>query len=425
MRDLTSKLRAIVRTPVPARREAPPVRELTYEPDLGFGGSPDAEATADRLGGTVTDGVGGRFVSVDRTWDGHDWHGQHRVSSFRLAPDAPVAMLDPRLAADGLLRKPVFFDIETTGLSGGAGTIAFLVGCGWFEDDGFRVRQFFLTGPAGEPALLDALAEVFRDASMLVTYNGRTFDIPTMELRWAFHRKASGADDVPHFDMLPPARRFWGRVGTGRQAEDGSSCSLTSLERSQLGFHRIGDVPGFEIPVRYFHYLRTGDAAAVEDVLQHNRLDLISLAAVASRALQLVADDRALQAFELAARGRDLDVRAHALARVAVLLRRLERYDEAASAWEEVLNGRRRGLVGMSPLERRAAEALAIHHEHRARDLETARRYAEQLRGASGRQAADLQHRLERLERKLKRAGDTTGGQEAARLFDESTPGGR
>ena len=85
----------------------------------------------------------------------------------------------------------VYFDIETTGLSGGAGTVAFLVGCGWFEPDGdFTVRQFFMAGPSGEKPMLQAIARVFDEASLIVTFNGRTFDVPFMETRWALHRTA-------------------------------------------------------------------------------------------------------------------------------------------------------------------------------------------------------------------------------------------
>jgi len=458
MRDLTSRLRAIVRTPLPDRPRADTPRELTYVPDVGYDTS-DPDAAAEVLGGEVVGEAGGRYVTVERFWDGGAWHGRQRVESFVLREDAPVGLYDPRLKGVSgdtpLMSRPVFFDIETTGLAGGAGTLAFLVGCGWFEDGGFRVRQFFLAGPAGERAMLDALARIFRDASLLVTYNGRTFDVPTMDVRWAFHRLTSPADAVPHFDMLPPARRLWGRTsgrggrtsvrprgGTTPSFGGTTSCTLTALERSQLGFHRVGDVPGFEIPTRYFQYLRTGDALAIEDVLEHNRLDLISLAAVTARALELAADgpdacrepteqlalgrlyeragqrDRALAAYERAASGIDEDVRAHALVRTAVLLRRQGRHGEAARAWSGVIEGAdERG--GLSSLEQQAIEALAIHHEHRVRDLERARRYAERLLAAG---IAGVGHRLDRLDRKLGRgldtSEDTTGGREAARLFD-------
>jgi hypothetical protein len=455
MRDLASRLRAIVRTPIPARPGDTP-RELTYEPDTGFSHSPDHERTAARLGGVVVGEGAGRFVSIDRVQNGSDWHGRHRVSSFAFGAEPPFGLFEPRLQsapAAGLAARPVFFDIETTGLSGGAGTLAFLVGCGWFEGEDFRVRQFLLAAPAGERALLDALGDVFAHASLLVTYNGRTFDIPTMETRWAFHRRPSASDDLPHFDMLPPARRLWGRralaaAPRGSGSDPAGGCSLTSLERSQLGFHRIGDVPGFEIPVRYFQFLRTGDATVLEDVLEHNRLDLISLAAVAARALDLAADgpeacrepgeqaglgrlyersgdrERAMRAYELAAAGDDRDVRAHALARLAVLLRRQDRHEEAAGAWQGVLDAGAVGHTGapgvreLSPLERRAAQALAVHHEHRARDLHAARRYAERLE-TSSRGADDVRRRLNRIDRKLRGPENTTGGPEAAQLFDD------
>ena len=109
----------------------------------------------------------------------------------------------------------VFFDIETTGLSGGAGTLAFLVGCGWFDDADSRVRQFFLAGPAGERAHARRRSlTILSEASLLVTFNGRTFDVPFMETRWAFHRAAPPTDDAAAFrhaarraTAVAPARR--------------------------------------------------------------------------------------------------------------------------------------------------------------------------------------------------------------------------
>jgi hypothetical protein len=130
--------------------------------------------------------------------------------------------------------------------------------------------------------MLEALAIFDRPACS--SFGNRTFDVPLMETRWAFHRREAPTDGLPHFDMLPPARRLWGRRD---ESLDRSSCTLSSLERSVLGFHRIGDVPGFEIPARYFHFLRTGDGAAIAGVLEHNRHDLVSLAGVMAQALAL------------------------------------------------------------------------------------------------------------------------------------------
>ena len=440
MRDLAARLRAIVRE---NRRE--PIVEYGEDAGMAVTPGPDRQEALEAIAAAL----GGTFVApapapdqerpahsaclvIDRDYDSTRYHGRRLVDTCRVSPQAPLALFEPRLASvPGWASRMVFFDIETTGLSGGAGTIAFLVGCGWFDADGFRVRQWLMTGPAGERVLLDALARTLGDASLLVTFNGRTFDVPFMQMRWAFHRQANPVEDVPHFDMLPTARRLWSR------REDDPSCSLTALERSVLGVHRLNDVPGADIPVRYFQFLRTGDPTLLEGVLEHNRLDLISLAAVTAHALELAEGgpqwcrepseqlglghcyerqgevDRALASYALAGSADDRDLRGRALERQALLLRRQQRFGEAATAWLQLLDGARQPF---SAIERRAAEALAIHHEHRAGDLDAARRYAEVVRGqATGRRVADVEHRLGRITRKqAKQKGDP----QAAPLLD-------
>ena len=440
MKDLAARLRAIVRE---NRRD--PVREpvIEYGEEAGMAVTPGLdreealEAIAAALGGTFVapqpgGGAHSACLVIDRDYDSTCHHGRRLVDSCRVSPQAPVALFEPRLAAvPDWASRMVFFDIETTGLSGGAGTIAFLVGCGWFEAEGFRVRQWLMTGPAGERVLLDSLTRTLGDAPLLVTFNGRTFDVPFMQMRWAFHRQDNPVEDLPHFDMLPTARRLWSR------REDDSSCCLSALERSVLGFHRFNDVPGFEIPVRYFQFLRTGDPTLLEGVLEHNRLDVISLAAVTAHALELAEGgpqwcrehserlglghcyerqgefDRALESYVLAGVSEDRDLRTRALERQALLLRRQQRFGEAAAAWLQLLDGARQPF---SAIEQRAAEALAIHHEHRAGDLDAARRYAETVRAqAKGRRIADVEHRLGRITRKqAKQKGDP----QAAPLLD-------
>ena len=432
MRDLTSRLRDIVRRDHGGA--SAPLRELTYEIEGGHGGNGgNGEHLAraiESLGGVSVDDGHGACIAIDRVWDADRFHGRRAVGGFAPSADAPLALFDARAGqAPEWARRVVFFDLETTGLSGGAGTLAFLAGCGWFEDGGFRVRQFFLAAPSGERAMLDALGRVMDDASLLVTFNGRTFDVPLMETRWAFHRASAATDDLPHFDMLPSARRLWGRRDVGDVPER-VSCTLSALERSVLGFHRVGDVPGFEIPVRYFHFLRTGDAAAIEGVLEHNRHDLLSLAGVMAHALSMAREgpeacrepceqmglgrlyervgerDRAIRAFELAAASDDRELRPHAHARLATLFARADRHDEAAAAWQAVLDGTRGRRGTLSPLARRATEALAIHHEHRVRDLPAARSYAAQLQAdAAGRTQQDAAHRLGRIDRKISEKG--------------------
>ena len=318
------------------------------------------------------------------------------------------------MLAGGVPARPpfVFFDLETTGLSGGAGTYAFLVGCGWFEAGAFVTRQFVLTRIADEPALLAAVAADFSRAGSLVSFNGKSFDAPVLETRYLFHRLEWAAGRLPHVDVLHPARRFWKR----------ETCSLVALEQQVLDMRRTGDVPGFEIPARYFQFLRSGDARPLADVLEHNRLDLVSLARLTARLLHLVgrgpgAAGDAQEALALGhvyvragleARARDCyaeairscrspsaafdPIRIEALRALALAWRRARQFDAAADCWRQLtdVRGCPRHILG------EAAEALAIHHEHRLRDLEGATTFALQCLENESRQ-----HRLARLGRKL------------------------
>jgi uncharacterized protein YprB with RNaseH-like and TPR domain len=292
--DLTSRLRSIVRPP----NAAP--RELTYEPDTGrYEATIDIDRVADVLGGQVVSNRFGRALIVDRRYESDRFHGTRRVGDCHVEDGDTLKLLDPtlpprdqRIGAFGAGEndaRTLFVDLETTGLSGGAGTVAFLVGCGWFDVGAFQVRQFLLTSYASERALLCAVAECFGATSLLVTYNGKTFDVPVMETRWLFHRMPLPLESVRHFDMLHPARRLWrAREETAKDVLGEGGCRLGTLERVLCDVTRVGDIPGMDIPARYFRFLRSGDARPLEPVLEHNRLDLISLAAVCAHAVQLV-----------------------------------------------------------------------------------------------------------------------------------------
>src|SRR5207344_1330547 len=162
------------------------------------------------LGGAWREADGRRCFVVDRRWEPAALHGRERVGAVaeRLERSAGEA---PLFAGGAAARPPfVFFDLETTGLSGGAGTLAFLVGCGWFEPDGaFVTRQFLLARHADEPMLLEAVAAELARAGALVSFNGKSFDAPLLEGRYLFHRMVWSGRELPHLDVLHPARRFW------------------------------------------------------------------------------------------------------------------------------------------------------------------------------------------------------------------------
>lgn len=430
--DLSSRLRAIVKGGPPRAGVAPSaeggLRELSYEPDTG-GGVMDIARVGAMLGGRVAETSVGRCLVIDRRYEADRFHGTIRVGDCDLEDGDALGLLDPSLPLRPFPRT-VFIDLETTGLSGGAGTLAFLVGCGYFDLGAFQVRQFLLTSHAAERALLTAVAEFFDGADLIVTYNGKTFDVPVMETRWMFHRLPMPLGGVPHFDMLHPARRLWrSRAGAGGDIEE-AGCRLSTLEHTLFGVRRVGDVPGSEIPGRFFNFLRSGDPRPLEPVLEHNRLDLVSLAAVMARGVQLArgghpscrdaaealalgrvyeragALDRAEGCYTCAVESSTPEVRGEALYRLGLRHRRERRFAEAASSWRAIIHlTEPRAITRMArlaDLRQFATEALAIHHEHRERDLDGARELALfALQEAAGARADGMRHRLARIDHKI------------------------
>jgi uncharacterized protein YprB with RNaseH-like and TPR domain len=463
MKDLADRLRGIIAA-VPGAAQRTAAHTLAPAEGLADGHGFDA---AELLGGQWVESAGHRVLVVDRLYRPGHRHGRLALVDHVLPDDddwlrvfsvnrpqrpgrsatrdggSPLGdagsadnggdeiEIDRPGHQTGAERpRTIFVDLETSGLAGGAGTYAFLVGCAWFEHCSFRVRQFFMSSAASEAAMLMLLEALGRSVDLLVSFNGKSFDLPLIETRYALHRRRSPFADVPHLDMLHPARRLWRRdVGEIDERERGG-CTLGALETIVCGHSREGDVPGFEIPARYFHFVRSGDSAPLASVFEHNRLDLLSLAFLTARAAQLASDDvpplatarealglgqlleragdvtRARRCFARAASvdGQsplpgDESTRAEAMHAYAVLCRRDRRYADAAAVWRQLLN-----LTRCPPgLARTASEALAIHHEHRLRDFTAARTFA--LRSADlqatpvRRQA--LEHRLARIERKL------------------------
>jgi len=436
---IADRIRGIVKAPLAAVAPNP-----AAHPTLDQPGSP-AKTLEWALGGDWRDGC---FV-VERRRKPDGKHGRETVATLAQRLDRSAA--EASFFTDGSAKPPfVFFDLETTGLSGGAGTQAFLVGCGWFaEDGGFVTRQFLLTRPADERALLETVRGELARAGALVSFNGKSFDAPLLETRYAFHRVEWIRDGLPHLDVLHPARRFWSARGhaSGREAsasgggspretrERHSDCSLGALEARLLGLRRGGDVAGFEVPSRYFRFVRTGDPQPLVAVLEHNRQDLLTLAALTARLLHLSRagvseardaaealalgriyaradlEDRAREAFaraiamSRAPAGAFDPIRIESLRSLALAWRRARRYDEAEKYWRQLSEAH-----GCPPhIVHEAIEALAIHYEHRAPDLPTAREFA--LRGllpdSAPRDEQATRHRLARIERKMTRLSST------------------
>jgi uncharacterized protein YprB with RNaseH-like and TPR domain len=318
-------------------------------------------------------------------------------------------------------RPLLCFDLETTGLATAAGTLAFLVGLGWWQDDVLTVRQLLLTDHADERALLDMIVELVPADAWLVTYNGRSFDWPLIVARYRLHGRPPPAS-AGHLDLLPISRQLWKhRLGSAR---------LATIEAGVCGVRRHGDLPGAFIPDRFFAYLRTRRASLLRDVVDHNRQDIVSLGLLVSEL-----SSGALDRFEPGdlyglARGyarkhrhqEALGVVEHALrpsawtivrpsgasvhrllsAERARLLARLGRRDDAFAAWLEIA---RRGGPGAAA----AWLHVARYREHVERDIAGALAACHEAASVAGRGRAwgqpmyaverDLERRLPRLAR--------------------------
>lgn len=333
---------------------------------------------------------------------------------------------DPALA--GLdFRRAAFIDTETSGLAGGTGTLVFLLGVGTFENQSFTVRQLFMRTPAEERALLHAASVMLDRCTGLVSYNGRAFDLPLLNTRFILNRQLPRLQEAPHLDLLFPARRLWrARLG---------SCTLGNVEREALGVHREeADVPGWLIPTLYRQYLRSGDARELCRVFYHNLEDILSLVTLAARLCRLfvpysnpssILDDlpstdrvslgRAYEELGWAVASEEAyrhalatflppEEQERALRRLSFLLKRQGRRQEAARLWQT-------WSEGLSSVDHVIPFVeLAKHHEWHEVDLPLALSWTEQaVQRAeawppSSRRSvalAELQHRLNRLERKL------------------------
>ncbi len=364
------------------------------------------------VGGEVVDTGAGPLLVVRREFPLAHRHGRVPLDGLRRAPLDALARVS-RVEAGGLAaERLLFLDTETTGLAGGTGTYAFLVGAGWLEGDVFVVVQHFMRDLDEEPALLAALAPLLERAGGLVTFNGSGFDLPLLETRFVLARRRWPAT-LAHLDLLRPSRRVW----TGCFDD----CRLATLERDVLGLAREQDVPGGLIPTLYFDWLRRKRAAPLSRIFAHNRDDVLSLAALVGWFGAALGAAPALRAEEWAGLGRlwePVDVErglgcyrtaldaglggetAHRVRlRLALWEKRAARWETACALWDAA---RQRQLFDPRPWEE-----LAKFHEHRARDFATARAVVTDAldlarsAGAAARVLEALGHRLGRIERRL------------------------
>jgi uncharacterized protein YprB with RNaseH-like and TPR domain len=358
----------------------------------------------------------------------------YRHGNSPIACASPLALIsqwanDPRLSEIQLSRF-AFLDTETSGLSGGTGTYAFMIGIGRFVGDQFVLQQFFMRDPAEEPAMLEAVSDFLAPAQALVTFNGKAFDAPLLTTRFRLHHIPVPYKDYAHLDLLPLARRLW--------RDRLESRALKYLEEHILGLTRsIQEVQGYEVPWLYFDYLRTGDARPLGGVFYHNAMDVVAMAALLTHVNEMIQNpyegcvehgldfialgklfedlghwDEAARLFE---RGLELTHSAHpsgagqglteadfgvAVKRLSILQKKRGDFSEALRLWEAAAA---HGHIY-------AHIEMAKYYEHKCRDVKSALKWTRSA--LEHVQEADLPtyvrkhwleeiaHRLERLERK-------------------------
>ena len=313
-----------------------------------------------------------------------------------------------------------FLDTETTGLAGGTGTYAFLIGVGRFVGSSFHLAQFFMRDPIEEPAQLAALEQFLAPCQALVTFNGKSFDVPLLNTRYITHGWPPPLVDSAHVDLLHLARRLW--------RDRLPSRTLGNLEVQILGAARTSeDIPGWMIPGIYFDYLRDRNPFPLKNVMYHNAMDVISMAALFNHMAGLLADpfnggiDHSMDIISLAKLfesmgdlnkatqlyiyGLEQDLPKasllEAIQRLATIHKRQANLQAAAELWEQAAHHQH--LL--------AYIELAKYYEHHLRDYRQALHWTQSgvdlvkqayISPFERRQwLADLEYRLARLQRKL------------------------
>lgn len=358
----------------------------------------------------------GAFYLAAEGYDEKTRHGAQTLEEVLASGLAPASFLAGDTAFHGYVwQDGLFLDTETTGLSGGTGTLPFLIGVGWFEDRRFVIRQMFLRDYDEEPAALAFLLDLAQTRRFLVSFNGKAFDLNLLASRCILHRMADPLSALPHVDLLHPARALLGNRTPDHR--------LATMEAEVLGFRRKDDIPGREIPQRYFDWIRRRDPRLLAGVFVHNRWDILSTVFLFRTLLQWLSprppgkDDvpadipatasylfgrghirECRELLESACQGRaDLSPAGRRL--LALLYKREHRWADAVAQW--------RRLLSEAPHDAVAVEEMAKFLEHRAHDPSGALALVEGLLSASpvlppGQREA-LLHRKRRLALRLSR----------------------
>lgn len=402
--NITEQLAHLRRTVAEIDRKYAPLPASTPPPPAQTGGFLE-----DLISGETVETSHGKHFETEQFYPVGRRHGSFDISDLSLLHPGLLDALSNGAIPHAPPETWAFLDTETTGLAGGSGTYAFLIGVGSIHPDGFRVRQFFLRDYSDERSALHALSEYLRRFAVLITYNGKSYDQPLLETRYTMCRARHPFGSMEHLDLLYGARRLYKlRL---------ENCRLVNLESEILSVEREGDIPGEMIPYTYFEFLRTKRARRLVPIFHHNVLDIVSLAcmtAVIPEAFRDPANVRARHGTDLLGVARWLEVSGRlgearqllaravdlglpdsqlfrALFEAAQIDKKLNRESAAMAMFLELTES-------PNPYQAKAHEELAKFHEHKDRNYELALEHTRAARRAED--SIALRNRQDRLERK-------------------------
>jgi len=355
----------------------------------------------------------GTFFLSHSTLNADDVYGHARICDFaRPNMEAAAFLVGHQALKDMSIGDGLFLDTETTGLAGGTGTFPFLIGLGWFQAGSFITCQLFARDFSEERAMLQYLGELASGKQFLVTFNGRAYDLNLLTTRFILNRFQDTLTTMPHIDLLHPSRRIF--------AHRLENARLSTIETHVLGVRREGDVPGFEIPQRYFDWLQQRDGGLLEDVFKHNRLDIVSMASLLKHIADLATDsqevgyghhgdllklagliyergdsEKAGNILKSLIMSHQLDVVMDAQRSLSLMYKKAHSWEDAAKLWQDI--------IAANPHDVFAVEELAKFYEHHTREfgkaLEIVRKLLNEAVHLSDAERISLEHRLQRLRR--------------------------
>jgi len=347
-------------------------------------------------------------------------HGLYKIDQLKEQLDTKIlfkiANNKSTKLNDEIIGNLLFIDTETTGLMGGTGTVSFLIGAGYFTAGDFVIEQYLMRDYDEEAAMLQDFKEIMGNHNIIVSFNGKSFDLPLIKTRLIMNRFDRPNYDY-HLDLLHSARRLWSFL---------DSCSLKSLERNILNFERIDDVPGHLIPGLYFEFLENKNLELLAPVLEHNIYDILSLVTLFTHLKEIHLDNvDNLDSNELFHLGRikekeknyhdcidyleasvenseESTLKYRALKKLSWQYKRIDRYDKAAEIWKEMIDQKKQGIFPYVE--------MAKYLEHKKKNFKEALNYTNQaiemlnerriIINNFDKKIKNLEHRKERLIKK-------------------------